>query len=169
MAALTVKEGMTTQLAQHFRAELEAIHAELLALPPELADTAWREGGWTRKEIAGHLLDSATNNRQRFVRATTDGSLSGPDYAQEAWVAAHGYANQSWATLLHWWEVEHEILISVVDRIPEERLDTSCKVGGGAPVTLRFLIEDYLRHQRWHLKQLAAPARATQVSDNIIL
>ena len=59
-----------------------------------LADVPWREGGWTRKQIVGHLLDSAANNRQRFVRAAIDGKYAGPKYAQEAWVAAHGYASQ---------------------------------------------------------------------------
>jgi hypothetical protein len=151
---------MPTQLALHFRAELNAIHLALLALAPELADTPWRAGGWTRKQIVGHLLDSATNNRQRFVRASIDGSYAGPDYAQAAWVDAHGYASLSWTTLLHWWEVEHEILASVVDGIPEERLEASCVVGDHAPVTLRFLVEDYLRHQRWHLAQLTAPVAA---------
>jgi hypothetical protein len=52
--------------------------------------------------------------------------------------------------------VENEILIAVVDRIPEDRLQTNCIVGGEAPVTLRFLIEDYVSHQRWHVKQLTA-------------
>ncbi|MGA3371622.1 MAG: DinB family protein [Terracidiphilus sp.] len=153
---------MTTQLAQSFRAELDAIHAALLAIPSELADTPWRVGGWTRKEIVGHLLDSAANNRQRFVRASSEGEYAGPQYAQDAWVAAHGYASQPWATLLYWWEVEHEILASVVDRIPEERLETSCTVGDDEPVSLRFLIEDYLVHQNWHLAQLTAPAAAKE-------
>ena len=102
------------------------------------------------------MLDSATNNRQRFVRAGTEGSYTGPSYAQEAWVAAHGYGEQSWVTLLRWWEVEHEILVAVVDRIPEERLEASCVIGAEAPVTLRFVIEDYLRHQRGHLAQLTS-------------
>jgi len=148
---------MPTQLAQHFRAELDDIHTALIALSPQIADTPWREGGWTRKQIVGHLLDSAANNRQRFVRASPGGGYAGPDYAQDAWVAAHGYAGQHWETLLLWWEVEHEILASVVDNVPEERLETSCIVGDHAPVTLLFLIEDYIRHQRWHLAQLTAP------------
>lgn len=104
----------------------------------------------------GHLLDSATNNRQRFVRAAIDGRYTGPTYAQDAWVAAHGYAGEAWETLLRWWQAEHEILMAAVDRIPEERLESSCTVGDDEPVTLRFLIEDYLRHQRWHFKQLQA-------------
>jgi hypothetical protein len=150
-------ERTTTELAQHFRAELDNLRAALVALPPDLADTPWRDGGWTRKQIVGHLLDSAANNRQRFVRAAADGHYEGPQYAQEAWVAAHGYAGQPWPTLLRWWNVEHEILAAVVDRIPEERLDGSCVVGDDAPVSLRFLVEDYLAHQRWHFGQLTAP------------
>lgn len=152
---------MSTELARSFRAELDSIRKALHAIPVALADTPWREGGWTRKQVVGHLLDSATNNRQRFVRAATDGNFAGPNYAQEAWVAAHGYASQSWETLMRWWDVEHEILAAVVDLIPEERLDASCVVGSGDPVTLRFLIEDYPQHQRWHLKQLMEGKAAT--------
>jgi hypothetical protein len=143
-----------TQTALAFRAELSKLRATLLALPPSLADVPWRVGGWTRKQIVGHLLDSATNNRQRFVRAAIDGQYSGPGYAQDAWVAAHGYASESWETLLRWWQAEHEILMALVDSIPEERLEASCVVGDEAPVTLRFLIEDYVRHQQGHFKQL---------------
>jgi hypothetical protein len=109
----------------------------------------------------GHMLDSAANNRQRFVRAASGAEYTGPQYEQDAWVAAHGYASQPWAALLDWWRVEHEILASVVDRIPEERLETVCHVGDDAPVSLRFLIEDYPRHQHGHLKQLTGPSSET--------
>lgn len=147
---------MTTALARKFRAELTLLEGALAALSPELADMPWRPGGWTRKQIVGHLLDSATNNRQRFVRAAIDGFYGGPSYGQDAWVNAHGYAGQSWATLVDWWIVEHQILAAIVDQIPEERLDAQCTVGEEAPVSLRFLIEDYLRHQQGHFAQLTA-------------
>jgi hypothetical protein len=147
-----------TGLAQVFRGELVELRAGLAGLDPGLAERPWRVGGWTRKQIVGHLLDSATNNRQRFVRAAADGTYAGSRYGQDAWVAAHGYAEQDWETLLRWWQVEHEILASVVDRIPEERLGALCSVGEDAPVTLRFLIEDYLAHQRWHFSQMAGGA-----------
>jgi len=150
---------MATELAKKFRAELDTLLAVLLGLAPELAGTPWRAGGWTRKQIVGHLLDSAANNRQRFVRAATDGSYAGPKYAQDAWVAAHGYAEQEWETLLRWWQAEHEILAAIVDNIPEDRLSAECVVGDNAPVTLRFLIEDYLDHQRWHFAQLTGAAK----------
>jgi len=152
---------MPTGLAVEFRTELEAIHAELAAVPIALADTPWHAGGWTRKEIVGHMLDSAANNRQRFVGAAIDGSYAGQQYGQKGWVAAHGYARQPWQTLLNWWQVEHEILAAIVDRIPEERLEATCVVGDDAPVSLRFLIEDYVRHQRGHIAQLKAGAPAS--------
>jgi DinB family protein len=145
---------MPENLAQKFRADLDEVHRALISIPPELADVPWREGGWTRKQIVGHLLDSAANNRQRFVRAATEGQYSGPKYAQDAWVVAHGYASQPWSTLLGWWEAEHEILMAVVDRIPVDKFDAPCVVGEDQPVTLRFLIEDYISHQDWHVQQL---------------
>jgi hypothetical protein len=65
--------ALPDSLARKFRADLDEVHRALIAVPAELADLPWREGGWTRKQIVGHLLDSATNNRQRFVRAAIDG------------------------------------------------------------------------------------------------
>lgn len=152
------ENSVPTDLARWFRAELGAVRATLRAAPRELADIPWRAGGWTRKQIVGHMMDSAANNRQRFVRAAIEGRYAGPKYAQEAWVAAHGYARQPWETLLRWWDAQHEVLISVVDEIAEERLGSRCVIGEDAPVTLRFLIEDYITHQKWHLAQITSGA-----------
>jgi hypothetical protein len=146
-----------TDVAVQFEADLNEVHAALLAVPAATADTPWRAGGWTRKQIVGHLLDSAANNRQRFVRAAIDGSYAGPGYAQDAWVDLQGYKDLDWKTLLDWWQVEHEMLKTLVARIPEDRLSASCVVGDHQPVTLRFLIEDYVAHHKHHLKQIQAP------------
>ena len=125
------------------------------------ANLPWRDGGWTRKQGLGHMIDSAANNHQRFVRAALEGSYAGPFYAQEGWVAAHGYERQSWETLLRWWQVQHQVLAAVVDEIEDSRLGAVCVIGEDAPVTLRYLIEDYVQHQKWHLKQIAAPVTAS--------
>src|ERR1700728_2406399 len=145
---------MPTSTAQQFKDEISHLREPLEAVDSELGNVPWRQDGWTRKQIVGHLLDSAANNRQRFVRAAIDGQYAGPKYAQSAWVDLHGYAHQTWTTLLSWWEAEHEILMAVVDHIPEDKLDVRCVVGDDPPVSLRFLIEDYVVHQRWHLKQI---------------
>lgn len=80
-----------TQVARDFRAGLDEVNRALVSLPESLAALPLCEGGWTRKQIVGHMLDSAANNRQRFVRASTAGSYFGPNYGQNEWVAAHGY------------------------------------------------------------------------------
>ena len=55
--------------------------------------------------------------------------------------------------------------MAVVDNIPEERLEAGCVVGDDAPVTLRFLIEDYVSHQRWHLKQIVGGITARRALE----
>ncbi len=67
-----------TESARKFKTGLDEVHLALKSLPESLADVPWREGGWTRKQIVGHLLDSAANNRQRFVRASAGSTYSGP-------------------------------------------------------------------------------------------
>ncbi|MBT9331463.1 DinB family protein [Paracidobacterium acidisoli] len=147
---------MSNSVREEFSAGCNALHAALKAAPHSLADTPWREGGWTRKQILGHMIDSAANNHQRFVRASLDGAYTGPDYGQQAWVDAHGYAEASWETLLGWWKAYHDLLIAVVNRIPVAKLEAECRVGDDAPVTLRFLITDYIAHQQHHLRQIQA-------------
>jgi|SRR5215470_13343625 len=149
---------MTHQTAQDFMAGCEAIRHSLLQVSEEVADRPWRAGGWTRKQVLGHMIDSAANNHQRFVRAALDGSYTGPFYAQEGWVTSHGYGEMDWSTLLRWWQTYHEILEAVVQRIPDEKLDATCRIGDDGPVTLRFLIEDYIAHQQHHLAQILCPS-----------
>ncbi len=149
---------MVTKTAQDFVAGCEAIRHSLLQVPEEIAALPWRAGGWTRKQVLGHMIDSAANNHQRFVRAALDGSYTGPFYAQEGWVGAHGYNEMQWPTLLTWWQTYHEILKAVVERIPIEKLDAECHVGDNEAVTLRFLIEDYIAHQQHHLAQILCPS-----------
>ena len=149
---------MANQTAQDFVAGCDAIRHSLLGVPENVIALPWREGGWTRRQVLGHMIDSAANNHQRFVRAALDGSYIGPFYAQQGWVDAHGYDEMPWETLLGWWQAYHEILKAVVERIPVDKLDASCRVGDNEPVTLRFLIEDYIAHQQHHLTQILCPS-----------
>lgn len=149
---------MANQTVQGFVAGCDAIRHSLLQVPEEITALPWRAGGWTRKQVLGHMIDSAANNHQRFVRAALDGSYAGPFYAQQGWVTAHGYDEIAWSKLLDWWQTYHEILIAVVEHIPIEELEAECRVGTDEPVTLRFLIEDYIAHQQHHLAQILCPS-----------
>ena len=123
------------------------------------SDAAARAGagdGWSRKQELGHLLDSATNNRVRFVTAALNRTYAGPTYNGDGWVALGGYAEASWADLVELWTRLNEGLVRVVENIPGEALTAQCKVGDGEPVSLQFLIEDYVRHMQHHLRHILA-------------
>src|SRR5580704_2442195 len=82
---------MPTELALLLRRTIDRDVPELRALDDEKAARAPRPGAWSPKQELGHLIDSAANNHMRFVLATVDGEFRGLGYAQDKWVAAHGY------------------------------------------------------------------------------
>jgi hypothetical protein len=118
-------------------------------------------GTWSRKEILGHLLDSALNNHQRFVRAQLSSELVFPGYEQERWVAAQAYGDRAWERLVALWAEANLHISHVISRIPKDRLATPCRIGDGAPVTLEFMARDYVRHLRHHLDQIFEPEAAS--------
>ena len=109
---------------------------------------------WTRLEILGHLIDSAANNHQRFVRAAAEGSLTWPGYDQEAMVRVQQFGSAEPALLITLWESFNLYLARLADVTPPERLSAPCTIGGDASVTLEFLITDYAVHMRHHLRQI---------------
>ena len=118
-------------------------------------------GTWSRKEVLGHLIDSALNNLHRFVRAQQGAELAFPDYQQEHWVRAGGYAGRSWPALVGLWAQLNAHLAHVIALIPAERRGTPCRIGESKPVTLEFIVRDYVDHLRHHLRQILEPEAAT--------
>lgn len=109
---------------------------------------------WSRKEILGHLIDSASNNHQRFVRAQLGAEIKLPGYDQEAWVRTQSYQTESWSTLVQLWKNYNLHLLHTVKIMPEDRLTSMCFIGDHPPVTLEYLVVDYLRHLKHHLHQI---------------
>jgi len=130
----------------------------LRAIGDEKAERPLAPGKWSAKQVIGHLTDSAANNHQRFVRAQ-DGPLSFPGYAQDDWVARQGYQARAWRDLVELWHAYNWHLAHVIARIPDDKRGVACAIGGNAPVTLVWLVEDYVVHLRHHLAQVTAPAR----------
>ena len=113
-----------------------------------------RNGGWSRKQELGHLSDSAVNNRVRFINAALAGEYAGPSYDGDGWVALGGYADMPWSELVSLWAALNRALAIVVARIPAERMTARCRIGDGEPVTLEFVIGDYMDHMQAHLKHI---------------
>src|SRR5581483_12133599 len=113
---------MAQELARRLRETVDREFAALQAITEDLASRPLRAGGWSRKQELGHLLDSATNNRVRFVRASLEPEYSGPTYDGDGWVSLHGYQDVPWATLVDWWRMQNAMLAHLVGRIPDEKL-----------------------------------------------
>ncbi len=113
-------------------------------------------GGWSRKQLLGHLIDSASNNHQRFVRAALQGELEFPAYDQEGWARIQAAEEVPWPALVAFWADYNRYLAHVIARLPADKLESRCRIGNGELVTLRFLANDYLRHLLHHLRQIGA-------------
>lgn len=109
---------------------------------------------WSKKEILGHLIDSASNNHQRFVRAQETQVLSFPAYTQNFWVSSQAYQTEPWKDLVGLWTSYNTHLAHLVTNIPEERWDNVCHIANNQPITLKSLAEDYVRHAKHHLEQI---------------
>jgi len=141
-------------VAAELAATVWATAKSLREIDPATAARRPAPGKWSPKEIVGHLIDSAANNHQRFVRAQEAPDQSFPGYAQDHWVAAQDYQGSDWKALVDLWEAYNFHLSHVIRAIPREKLETMLRVGDGEPVTLGWLIGDYLRHLNHHVDQI---------------
>jgi hypothetical protein len=111
-------------------------------------------GGWSRKQVMGHLIDSASNNHQRFVRAMLADALEFPGYDQVGNVRVQAVQEADWLLLVSLWASYNRYLAHVIAQIPVHALETGCRIGDREPVTLGFLATDYLAHLKHHLGQI---------------
>lgn len=111
-------------------------------------------GKWSRRQILGHLIDSASNNHQRFVRASLAGELIFPPYEQDGWVGVQGWADAPWERIRRLWEEYNRHLLHLMEKLPAGRREALCIVEEKTPVTLEYLMRDYVRHLKHHLGQI---------------
>jgi hypothetical protein len=127
----------------------------LRALPEHLAAcTPKGPDSWSPKQELGHLIDSAANNHIRFVRGALEPEYRGSGYAQNEWVDIHGYQDMPWSAIIDVWSHYNALLVRLVARIPEASMNRNCFIGSSEPVTLAFLIGDYILHMRHHTDHL---------------
>src|SRR2546421_5895318 len=104
---------------EDFRRTVEESAARMLSMTEEESRVARVEGKWSPKEIIGHLIDSASNNHQRFVRAQFTDDLVFPGYEQERWVRAQAYNEEPWPLLVGLWKHFNLHLAHVMKHSPE--------------------------------------------------
>lgn len=150
-------------------AELREAIAAAKPLLEALSDDESRHrpgaGKWSPREIVGHLIDSASNNHQRFVRARFQDAMVFPTYQQDAWVDAQGYREAPWLDLVSLWSSFNLHIARVMESTPASeraRFRTTHNldqiawrtVPADQPASLDYFMADYVGHLKHHLRQI---------------
>jgi DinB superfamily len=132
---------------------------ELIALPYIDTQKAGEDGKWSKKQELGHLIDSALNNHQRFVRAQIhahleNGVLRIAGYNQNDWVRIGEYQTRVWGELVRLWKSLNQQILHVMKNVAPEALQTPCTIGGGEPIALELVMIDYVGHLKHHIAHI---------------
>ena len=111
------------------------------------------ENKWSKKEILGHLIDSATNNHQRFIRAQFENTPTIP-YNQDMWNKHSFYNSIDTKQIINFWKFYNIQILELFNKIPKDLLLKECNTGGESNFTIAFLFNDYIEHLEHHLKQI---------------
>ena len=159
-----------------FSSDLDIAEARLRRIPDAEASAPRAPGKWSRKEVLGHLIDSASVNHERFLRAQQSDDLAMAGYDQDAWVAAQRYRERPWPELIDLWSRYNRHLVHVMSSVPaHERhrqrehhsLDVISfrPVSPGESATLDALMSDYVVHLEHHLTQILGEGWAFGAPD----
>ncbi len=106
---------------------------------------------WSKKEILGHLIDSAQNNIRRFVIAQYQENEK-IVYAQDEWVKVANYHNYPTPQLIRLWTLLNQHMHIILQNMPEEKYRNICVTG--EPHTIEWLAADYNKHLLHHLNDI---------------
>jgi len=151
------------------REVVAAVTPRLLALSEAEASRSPAPGKWSPKQVIGHLVDSASNNHQRFVRAQFTDDLVFPGYEQGAWVTAQRYETAPWTELVGLWRHFNLHLARVIEAAPASARQKPrprhnlhelawTPLPQDQPATLEYFMRDYVAHLRHHVAQILLPA-----------
>ena len=158
-------ENSYDEFLMDFRAAVLDATARLREMPVQESGAKSSPDDWAPIEILGHLVDSAANNHQRFVRAQFTDDLVFPGYEQNQWVSSQKYSDESWPDLIQLWGSYNLHLHHVASVIPKailtkpratHNLDQIAfkPVNQSEATTLEYFIRDYVDHLRHHLNQI---------------
>lgn len=111
---------------------------------------------WSKKEIVGHLIDSAQNNLRRFIVGQYEAVPPHIVYDQDFWVKANNYQNMTSMDVIVSWMLVNFRISEVLENMPAENYVKPCNTGKGAEqlYTLEWLAQDYVRHMKHHINQI---------------
>ena len=155
------------EIAQNLRNIIKQIVPQLKAISNDDASIKPRPEKWSKKEIIGHLIDSASNNQQKFVRTMQQPHLDFVGYQQDFWVASQKYNQVDWLVVVGLWSFYNYHIAHIIESVDPSVLDNTISIAGSLPFTLRFIMTDYAEHLKHHLKQILPDAGLESQFENV--
>lgn len=110
---------------------------------------------WSKKEILGHLVDSARNNLQRFTEIQYfEPPYKVTPYRQDDQVTANDYQEASLESIKEMWVSLNHHIAYLMQRQSPQRLELTVVLPDGTSTNLQWLMEDYIEHLQHHLDQI---------------
>jgi len=107
----------------------------LQAIPEEEYALKLRPEKWSKKEILGHLIDSAQNNTRRFILAQYE-DIPKVGYDQDKWVALSDYQHYPTADLITLWNLLNRHICRVLSGISPEASSRKCAMANMQQYTI---------------------------------
>jgi hypothetical protein len=153
------------EFLKNFKTTIDSAEKALLIYSELESLDTYAPGKWNKKEVIGHLIDSACNNYARFVTAQFKEDLIFPTYDQEKWVSLLAAHLQQWKFLVSFWKNYNLHILHLISQVPDEILNREIKYHNfdlicykpilpEEPATLKYLIKDYYNHLKHHLSQI---------------
>ena len=122
---------------------------------------------WSKKEILGHLIDSACNNQQKFVRTMAEERVDFVGYQQNHWVDSQKYNAANWKDLINLWQAYNLHLAHIIENVGDGLLANEITIEDAGTFTLEFIMTDYVEHLKHHLGQILPEANLQNNFQNI--
>ena len=144
---------MISYTLSRFIVLLETISSALFAISEEKFSLKINSAKWSKREMLGHLADSAVNNHQRFMRVQYE-TIPTIRYNQNKWNLFNHYQQLPGKHIIHFRIIYNQLLLEIMKRVSEENLLKKCNAGNDKNATLPFLMDDYVFHVQHHLRQI---------------
>lgn len=133
-----------------FKERIDNFYNELTNVEGDITEINPSENKWSLKEIVGHLVDSASNNHQRFIRMQFGDLIDFPAYDGEKWIKAENYNGMDWEVLIALWYSYNILILNLIGNVSEASLE-NVWIKDEKAFTLEELIHSYYEHIDTHI------------------
>jgi hypothetical protein len=137
------------EISQELQTLIDGYFPKLQALTEEQAS---RKPGnkWSKKELVGHLIDSAQNNIRRFITAQYEESII--SYRQDDWVLINDYQHFELQDLIQLWYLLNKQACIILNKTSPEKKNNICLTPEAH--SIEWLAQDYIKHLKHHMHQV---------------